>query len=104
MKTIETSKGKFGVVEINSIAEGQYYVDTLSSYHYKLSEITEEQSSEIADSVTRNSYGEEIGWKNYPFEGHPFNYPILNTALESLNTLLKHHNIEITPNTYIFKV
>lgn len=95
-RIIETSKGKFFVVETIDNANVHTGI--------KLSETTEEQASEIVDSVTRNSYGEEIGWKNYPFEEHPFNYPILNTALESLNSLLESHNIEITPNTYIFKV
>lgn len=40
-KTIETSKGKWQVVEITSIQEGQYYVDTIGSFHYRLSEIKE---------------------------------------------------------------
>lgn len=104
MKTIETSKGLFKIVEINSIAEGQYYVDTLSSYHYKLSEINEQQASGIVDyPILIESIQGGGDYETY-YDYKLGRYTIGGSQVLSLETLLESNNIEITPNTYIFKV
>lgn len=100
MKEIETSKGKWQVVEINSIQEGQYYVDTIGSLHYKLSEVTEEEASSIVDEycVNDNVYlTMYVDYLNKPLNCY-------KSAIQSLHSLLESQEIEITNNTYIFKV
>ena len=82
MKRIETSKGLWEVVEVNSMQQGQFYVDTLISEHYKLSEITEEEASSIVNDYC-------VKYKN---------------PLQCLKGLLESKGIEITNNTYIVKV
>lgn len=84
-KTIETSKGLWQVVEINTYQEGQYYVDTIGSCYYKLYEITEEEGGEIVSSLVKNNESA----KSYVF---------------TLHSLFESQGIEITNNTYIFKV
>lgn len=94
-KTIETSKGKWQVVEITSIQEGQYYVDTIGSFHYRLSEITEEEASNI------------VTYKGLPFNSYKDytnDYNWFHSSIQSLHSLLESQGIEITNNTYIFKV
>ena len=100
MKEIETSKGKWKLVEIKSIQEGQYYVDKIGSFHYKLSEITELEASSIVDE-SFNTYNEHsfVYYGYYVFSGC-----YIVTAIQSLHSLIESQGIEITNNTYIFKV
>lgn len=84
MKKITTSKGKFVVCEDNC---DEYEALLYFFRYYKLSEITEEQASEIVD---------------YRFECRNIgNYPPYKTALKKI---LRKNNIEITNNTYIFEL
>lgn len=87
MKVIETSKGSWQVIEINSICEGQFYVDTLSSEHYKLSEITPREATNII--ALRDML--EV-------------YTPSDFKKELIRLLMHKHNIEVTSNIYLFKV
>lgn len=118
---IETSKGRFVVKDIHSIEEiekqlmifghdeglterelNEYLIslfDNCTKYH-KLSEITEEKASSIVDlykfqhNSTKLVYDlHEIGIRKWT-----------TSAIQSLHSLLESQGIEITNNTYIFKV
>ncbi|WP_312922548.1 hypothetical protein [Empedobacter brevis] len=96
MKTIETSKGEFCISD-----DTEYEFESLLYFYkgIKLQEITEEQASEIVDED--NDYGVTI-YQNYRTTSMQY-FDEQLSAKESLNSLLKFYNIEITPNTYIFK-
>ena len=95
-KVIETTKGVFLVLDKDELKFKEKR-GILHVYHYnclvdwihrfKLSEITEEEASKIVD---------------YRFECRNIgNYPPCKTALKKI---LQKNNIEITDNTYIFKL
>lgn len=100
-KTIETSKGSFLVKDIPSL--DLVYDDKLNDYllslkRIKLSEITEEQASEIVQqSIHTDLYAHYVK----DIEVNTFCY---NSAIQSLHSLIESQGIEITNNTYIFKV
>lgn len=103
MKTIETSKCIFYIKDIPSL--DLVYNDKLNEYLLsleiiKLSEITEEQASEIVEDGF-NAYNEH-SFKLYNDIIVSGSYVV--TALQSFYSLLESHNIEITNNRYIFKV
>ena len=102
MKQIETSKGKFIVKDIPSL--DLVYDDKLNDYllslkRIKLSKITEEEASEIVDNSMMNTLCYE-NYINEGFKGRTW----FNSAIQSLHSLLESQGIEITNNTYIFKV
>ena len=99
---IETSKGEFFV--FNSKGEDFDGFKHNNTYYYKgriikLSEITEEQASDIVD-LHDVQFSYKILYKLYDIGIRKW----CESAKTSLNSLLNSHNIEITPNTYIFKV
>lgn len=111
MKKIETSRGKFIVmdvdynqhcfVRIGLKSTAMYNSRELFDYDesYKLSEITEEEASEIVDNSMMNTLCYE-NYINEGFKGRTW----FNSAIQSLHSLLESQGIEITNNTYIFKV
>ena len=109
-KTIETSKGRFVVLNESDLdfkeKKGITYVynnKRLIDWHnrIKLSEITEEQASNIVDETIMYKKHKV---KCYRFRSYTVGFIAFDNSIESLHSLLKHHNIEITPNTYIFKL
>ena len=80
---IETSKGMFVVKYLRFIP--------LDCNGIKLSEITEEQASEIVNNVNDKMY---IRYSDFTRR--------CKTAIESLHSLLESKGIKITNNTYIF--
>lgn len=101
MKEIETSKGRWQVVETNSMQEGQYYVDTIGSFHYKLSEITEEEACSIIEETIMY---QRLKSHTYKYRSYINGFLGFDTSIQSLHSLLESQGIEITNNTYIFKV
>ena len=95
MKEIETSKGRFIVTDING--EVRIYN---AQWFKKLSEITEEEASSIVDSD--DDYGVTM-YQNYRTTSMQY-FDEQITAIQSLHSLIKSQGIEITNNTYIFKV
>ena len=109
---LETSKGRFVVVEVlnnvvfclkfNYYGKDKYEAmfdnsDNNFSYEkcYKLSEITEEEASSI------------VTYKGLPFNSYKDytnDYNWFHSSIQSLHSLLESQGIEITQNTYIFKV
>ena len=90
---IETSKGKFGVVENPILPQSL----SITSKYIKLSEITENEASDIVEN--HETYTDR--YKDYLYDKE-YIYSI--GEKHSLWTLLESHNIEITNNTYIFNV
>lgn len=95
MKEIETSKGKFIVTDM----KGEVRINNVQ-WFFKLSEITEEEASSIVDlyefqhNPTKTLYNlHKIGIRKWA-----------TSAIQSLHSLLESQGIEITQNTYIFKV
>ena len=102
MTTIETQKGKFIVFDTEiETRPFHMFVQQYGCNYIKISEITEEEASEIVDSVTEYSV---VCFRDYSSERALEVYDANITPLQSLNSLLESHNIEITNNTYIFKV
>ena len=112
---IETSKGRFVVLNLESFGEWGFSwfsnygslasnEKTGESFKYedcfKLSEITESDASSIVDE-SFNAYNEHsfVYYRYYVFSGC-----YIVTAIQSLHSLLESKGIEITNNTYIFKV
>lgn len=86
----ETSKGKFLLVD--AIKKPNIHTGI------KLSEITEEEASEIVDySILKNMYASY----NY---GVCTNSYVYKSAIESLHSLLKSKGITDLSNKYIFKI
>ena len=96
----ETNKGRFVLVDNPLLPQAM----SITTKYIKLSEITEEQASEIAeeslDSHLDTFYKcynlnevEEVEWED------DFIY---TSAIDSLHSLLKSKGIKITNNTYIF--
>ena len=122
---IETSKGRFVVKDIPSIEEiekqlmifghdeglterelNEYLIslfDNCTKYH-KLSEITEEKASSIVDLFQLQYHKYKRIYQLYNLEN--INQKLNHTfsAIQSLHSLLESQGIEITNNTYIFKV
>ena len=102
MKKIETSKGRFGVKYYETwselIIDANFYKLKLGVSIFKISEITEEEASEIV----KQSYHTDL-YAHYvkDIEVNMFCY---ESAIQSLHSLLESQGIEITPNTYIFKI
>lgn len=98
MKEIETSKGRFVVIDDKKETHYPFhmYTQLYGDNYYKLSEITEEEASSIVD-INRIVDG-KIAYKDY------LSFRFLYEAIESLHSLLESQVIEITNNTYIFKV
>lgn len=98
MKEITTSKGVFKINTYNKwndlIIDANFYKLKFGENIFKLSEITEEQASEIVQDYNGlyNTFTEK-------FVGNMTNY-----AYVSLIDLIESHNIEINENTYIFKL
>ena len=113
---IETSKGRFVVMDVdyNQLcfvriglkATAMYNSIELFDYDesYKLSEITEEQASCIVDYpiILEEIQGGDKMYTYYNYKLGRYDYG--TSLVDSLESLLKSHNIEITNNTYIFKV
>lgn len=101
-KVLETSKGRFIVLDDKKETHYPFhmYIQLYGDNYYTLSEITEEQASSIVDLFSLQYDKYKKVYKLYNLENikHTFN------PIESLHSLLESHNIEITPNTYIFKV
>lgn len=95
MKEIETSKGRFVVTDM----KGEVRINNVQ-WFIKLYEITEEEASSIVDLFSLQYDKYKKVYKLYNLENikHTFN------PVESLHSLLKSQGIEITNNTYIFKV
>lgn len=111
MKSIEfeTSKGRFMTANEEDLVfkdkngityayHNGYLIDWFS--RIKLSEITEEQASEVIKMTWINDNIKFCKYKNYIQDGKGS----YSSAIESLHSLLKSKGIEITPNTYIFKL
>lgn len=95
----KTSKGTFILVDMpnNRIEEmvcGQYMIDTTSSIHYKLSDITKDEASEIVDED--NDYGVRI-FQNYQTTSMQY-FDEQITAIESLHSLLKSKGVHLYEN------
>ena len=82
---ITTSKGEFLLVD----AIEKPNINT----GIKLSEITEEQASEIVDKVMNNQHFQNYNFKSY-------NDRWVKTAIESLHSLLKSKGIHLFENPY----
>ena len=104
---IETSKGRFVVLDeseldfkekkgITYVYNNRYLIDWHNRIN--LSELTEEQASSI---VQQSIHTKLYAYYVKDIEVNAFCY---ESAIESLHSLLESHNIEITDNTYIFKV
>ena len=117
MKEIETSKGSFVVVEVlnnvvfclkfNYYGKDKYeamFDNSENNFSYekcfKLSEITEEEAISIVDS--NDDYG-VIMYQNYRTTSMQY-FDEQITVIQSLYSLFESQGIEITNNTYIFKV
>ena len=96
-ETLETSKGKFIITDdlekINRwINNGRYeYICQVRRCNEK------EASSIVQQSIHTKLYAHYVK----DIEVNTFCY---ESAIESIHSLLESHNIEITNNTYIFKV
>jgi|SRR5690606_6287752 len=101
MKTLEfeTSKGRFLLVDNPLLPQAM----SITTKYIKLSEITEEQASEIVDSD--DEYG-VIMYQNYQTASMQY-FDEQITAIESLHSLLKSKGIleqKTFYNPYIFKI
>ena len=101
-KTIETSKGRFVVIEVSDwrLTKKQLYelefpiVEKIGFIH----NITEKQASTIVQqSIHTDLYAHYVK----DIEVNTFCY---KSAIQSLHSLLESQGIEITNNTYIFNV
>lgn len=103
-ETIETSKGRFVVKHYETwselIIDANYYKLKLDVNIFKLSKITEEQASSIVEMTWINNDERLCKYKNYDINGNGS----FSSSVESLHSLLESQGIEITNNTYIFKV
>ena len=72
----------------------------VTSKYIKLSEITEEEASDIVCDY--NGFGLTI-YRDYKSSQAKEVYTDALSAIQSLNSLLESHNIEINKNTFIFK-
>lgn len=95
----KTSKGKFIIKEYSTfndlIKDANFYKQKIC----KLSEITEEQASEIIDKVMSNQH-----FQNYNFKGFADRW--VKSAIESLHSLFKANGIYLyekpcLPDEYI---
>ncbi len=106
MIEIETSKCRFVVLDDKKETYYPFhmYIQLYGDNYYKLSEITEEQASEIVDlfSLQYNKYKRVYSLYNLENINHNINHTF--SSIQSLHSLLKSQGIEITNNTYIFKV
>lgn len=98
-ETLETSKGRFIITDdlekINRwINNGRY------EYICQVRRCNEKESSSIVDED--NEYGVTL-YQNYATTSMQY-FDEQLSATESLHSLLKSQGIEITNNTYIFKV
>ena len=118
-KTIETSKGRFvvvnvpidvvfisqeGFVRFEDDIEYTPLISEKAQRAYKLSEITENEASSIVDlfQLQYNKYKKIYQLYNLENINQKLNHTF--SAIESLHSLLESQGIEITNNTYIFKV
>ena len=108
MKRIETSKGRFIVKYYETwnelIIDANFYKLKLGVSIFKISEITEEEARNIVDYPI---ILEEIqgGGKMYTYYNYKLGrYDYGSSLVDSLESLLESQGIEITNNTYIFKV
>ena len=104
-KVIETTKGVFLVVEKWELKFKEkrgilhvYHHNCLVDWIHRIKpyEITEEQAIGIVEETN------DIQPNTYKYYG--FYDQIFFKAIDSLNSLLELHNIEINENTYIFKL
>lgn len=97
MKEIETSKGRFLICD-----DGCDEFESLLYFFrcYKLSEITEEQASSIVKMTWINNDERLCRYKNYDINGNGS----FSSSIDSLHSLIESQGIEITNNTYIFKI
>ena len=118
-KTIETSKGRLvvvnvpidvvfisqeGLVRFEDDIEYTPLISEKVQRAYKLSEITENEASSIVDlfQLQYNKYKRIYQLYNLENINQKLNHTF--SAIESLHSLLESQGIEITNNTYIFKV
>ena len=107
-RIIETRKGRFVVKYYETwselIIDANFYKLKLGVSIFKISEITEEEASEIVDLFQLQYHKYKRIYQLYNLEN--INQKLNHTfsAIESLHSLLKSQGIEITNNTYIFKV
>ena len=103
-RIIETRKGRFVVKYYETwselIIDANFYKLKLGVSIFKISEITEEQASEIVKMTWINNDERLCRYKNYDINGNGS----FSSSIESLHSLLESQGIEITNNTYIFKV
>ena len=103
-KVLETSKGRFVVKHYETwselIIDVNYYKLKLGIDIFKLSKINELEASSIVDSD--DDYG-VVMYQNYRTTSMQY-FDEQITAIQSLHSLLESKGIEITNNTYIFKV
>lgn len=97
---ITTSKGEFLVVDGNDYRYPHYMFTKFGLRYAVISEITEEQASEIVDED--NDYGVRI-FQNYQTTSMQY-FDEQITAIESLHSLLKSKGITELNNKYIFKI
>lgn len=105
MKEIETSKGRFVVIDDKKETHYPFhmYIQLYGDNYYKLSEITELEASEIVDYIPFNYRDKDYKlFRDYKLSVG--NYCGRLSAIHSLYSLLESQGIEITNNTYIFKV
>ena len=91
----ETSKGEFMLVGISKSIE-EAYEDGYIFYKLigKLSDITEEQASEMVDIWFESDEG-KVFYTNYLVNGHAF-----ESATESLQSLIKSKGVHLFENPY----
>lgn len=92
----ETSKGMFGLVDNPILPQSM----SITTKYIKLSEITEEQASEIVDEFLFNAndgsdYGDQEVYKDYVTDEIYLTNPI-----ESLHSLLKSKAIHLYENPF----
>lgn len=102
MREIETSKGRFVVIDDKKKTHYPFhmYIQLYGDNYYKLSEITELEARGIVDEycVNDNVYlTMYVDYLNKPLNCY-------KSAIQSLHSLIESQGIEITNNTYIFKV
>ena len=100
MRQIKISKGRFVVTDDKKETHYPFhvYIQLYGDNYYKLSEITEEEASSIVQqSIHTKLYAHYVK----DIEVNTFCY---ESAIESIHSLLESQGIEITNNTYIFKV
>lgn len=91
----ETSKGSFVLIDESELTKIDKIIVSNDNDFIKLSEITDKQASEVVDSF--DLFGNiNVGYKNYSEEE-----PVLNTAKESLHSLLKSKGVYLFENPII---